>query len=92
MAGKVCSVLLVPGHDWDTNCNVEFYFISLGNPNPVGGGNGVRAPVPVRDVDDQAQQAQQRPRSPIQGGYQHNTNELVAGRLNDCSQPQSLEN
>ena len=33
MAGKVCSVLLVPGHDWDTNCNVEFYFISSGNPN-----------------------------------------------------------
>ena len=73
----------------------DMSFYSTANSNPVGGSNIVRAPVPVRDVDDQAQQAQQaqqRPRSPIQGVYQHNTNELVAGRLNDCSQPQSLEN
>ena len=87
MAGKVYGVLLVPGHGWDTNCNVEFYFISLGNPN--GGGNAVPVPLPVRNVDDQRQQHQQRPRSPIQGMYQHNTNELVAGRRYDCSQPQS---
>ena len=70
----------------------DMSFYSTANSNPVGGSNIVRAPVPVRDVDDQAQQAQQRPRSPIQGGYQHNTNELVAGRRYDCSQPQSLEN
>ena len=68
MAGKVYGVLLVPGHDWDTNGNLDFYFISSGNPNPVGDGNVGRAPVPVRDVDNQAQQAQQRPRSPVQGG------------------------
>ena len=79
----------------------DMSFYSTANSNPVGGSNIVRAPVPVRNVDDQAQQAQQdqqaqqaqqRPRSPIQGGYQHNTNELVAGRRCDCSQPQSLEN
>ena len=68
----------------------DMSFYSTANSNPVGGSNIVRAPVPVRNVDDQAQQdqqaqqAQQRPRSPIQGGYQHNTNELVAGRRCDC--------
>ena len=67
-------------------------FYSTANSNPVGGSNVVRVPLPVRNVDDRAQQAQQRPRSPIEGVYQHNTNELVAGRRYDCSQPQSLEN
>ena len=67
----------------------DMSFYSTANSNPVGGSNIVRAPVPVRGVDDQAQQAQQRPRSPIHGGYHHNTNELVAGRRYECSQPQS---
>ena len=70
----------------------DMSFYSTANSNPVGGSNVVRVPLPVRNVNDQAQQAQhaqQRPRSTIQGGYHHNTNELVAGRRCDCSQPQS---
>ena len=73
----------------------DMSFYSTANSNPVGGSNVVRVPLPVRNVNDQAQQAQQvqqRPRSPIQGVYQHNTNALVAARRYDCSQPQSLEN